>query len=118
MLPNALAVGMTYKEFMHSTPKIIHAYFEAYKIKQNMIDEILWQNGLYTKKAFEVVMSAFGAEMAGKTSHEKYFEKPFSQEIEEKSKPKHKESNEECAVFEMKQRINLLRQSGLPESPM
>ena len=28
-----------------------------------------------------------------------------------------KESNEEIAVYEMKQRINALRQSGLPESP-
>lgn len=103
---------------MDSCPKELRPYEIAYKKKLKTIDEILWQNGLYTKKAFEVVMSAFGAGMSGKTSHEKYFEKPFSQEIEEKSKPKHKESNEECAVFEMKQRINLLRKSGLPESPI
>ena len=33
------------------------------------------------------------------------------------NEPKYKESNEEIAVYEMKQRINALRQSGLPESP-
>lgn len=99
-------------------PKKLGYCLKGYRLHEQVIDEMMWRNGLYTKKAFEVVMSAFGAGLAGKTSHEKYFEKPFSQEIEEKREPKYKESNEECAVFEMKQRINLLRKSGLPESPL
>lgn len=46
----------------------------------------------------------------------KYVEKSMI-ETEEKRSSGNKESREECAVFEMKQRINLLRQQGLPESP-
>lgn len=47
----------------------------------------------------------------------KYIEKPIL-EIEEVKKSEYAESQEEVAVFEMKQRIELLRQKGLPESPM
>ena len=41
----------------------------------------------------------------------------LNEQYSEDNEPKYKESNEEIAVYEMKQRINALRQSGLPESP-
>ena len=47
----------------------------------------------------------------------KYPKKPVLSSETEKEENGYKESHEEVAVFEMKQRINLLRQSGLPESP-
>lgn len=46
----------------------------------------------------------------------KYVEKPMLQR-ELPSANGNTESREECAVFEMKQRIKLLRERGLPESP-
>lgn len=46
----------------------------------------------------------------------KYLEKPISQ-LEDPEETDNNESKEECAVYEMKQRIKLLRESGLPESP-
>ena len=46
----------------------------------------------------------------------KYIEKPILFANEEKE-PAYKESNEEIAIWEMKQRIKALRAQGLPESP-
>lgn len=82
-----------------------------------MQDEQAYYQGLYNLKAFEVVMAHFGAGLTGKTSHVEYFKNPIMQEAdtEKNSNP---ESKEEVAVFEAKQRIELLRRQGLPESPM
>lgn len=68
---------------MDSCPKELRPYEIAYRQKLKAIDELLWQNGLYTKAAFEVVMSHFGAGLAKKKSSAKYVEKPFSQQIKE-----------------------------------
>lgn len=46
-----------------------------------------------------------------------YVEKPISEKIAHDNEPKYKESNEEIAIWEMKQRIKALREQGLPESP-
>lgn len=48
----------------------------------------------------------------------KYPKEPIFQAKEEIKTNGYKESQEEIAIFEMKQRINLLRKSGLPESPI
>ncbi len=40
------------------------------------------------------------------------------QEIYDDTQQQYSESKEECAVFEMKQRIKLLKEQNLPESPM
>ena len=53
----------------------------------------------------------------GSASRAKYIEKSLNEQYSKDNEPKYKESNEEIAVYEMNQRINALRQSGLPESP-
>lgn len=73
--------------------------------------------GRYNLEAFQVVISHFGAGLSKSHSNAEYMNKPLlSKAID--SEPKYKESNEEIAVFEMKQRINTLQKSGLPESPI
>lgn len=47
-----------------------------------------------------------------------YPKEPMFQIGENKEHNDYKESREEVAVFEMKQRINVLRKQGLPESPI
>ena len=42
-------------------PHIINLIAEGHSKKMDRLDALMWQNGLYTKKAFEVVMAAFGA---------------------------------------------------------
>lgn len=60
-------------------------------------------------------MSHFGAGLSGKKSHEEYMNQPLFSEIG--NEPKYAESNEEVAVYEMKQRTRMLAQSGLNQSP-
>lgn len=91
---------------MDSCPKELGPFEIAYKIKKNMEDIENWQLGQYVAAA---VSCAF--------PKGKYPNKPMFQ-LEYRKDNGYKESKEEVAVFEMKQRINLLKQSGLPESPM
>lgn len=101
---------------MHSTPKILKAHNESYKIKKIMRDEELWLQGRYNLEAYIVALSHFGAGLTGKISHAEYFKKPFMQEIE--SNNSNTESKEQIAVFEMKKRTKALRKNGMSESPL
>lgn len=75
----------------------------------------MWRMGLYVQSA---VSTAVEHNLAGKKAKSEYIKKPFLHEDKEEIINGYKESNEEIAIFEMKQRINLLRKSGLPESPI
>ncbi len=48
---------------------------------------------------------------------QEYIKKPVSILLEEESKPKSKESNEDVAMFEMQQRIKILEKEGGILSP-
>lgn len=82
-----------------------------------MNDEQMWIMGRYVLEALNVAFSHFSAGLSGKESTAEYFKKPFLQNIETQDNG-NPESREEIAAFEMKQRIKLLKQQGLPESPM
>lgn len=101
--------GLTYKEAMHMTPKAIEMHIKAYserKQEKIKVSEYLsWLNGCYV---VEAIACTFGKG--------KYPKNPLLEEEKNKNNS-NKEGQEEIAVFEMKQRIRLLRESGLPESP-
>lgn len=92
--------------FMDSCPKELEPYENAYKIKRNEEDLKQWQLGQYIGSAMNCLFKG------------KYPKEPMFQVKESIKQNRRKESQEEVAVFEMKQRINLLRQNGLPESPV
>lgn len=61
MLPDALSIGMTYKEFMHSTPKMIKAFYKAYDQRLKRIDKFVWKwVGTYGISALSVVADTKG----------------------------------------------------------
>lgn len=99
-------MNVSRKIFMDSCPKELEPYEEAYKIRRNEEDLKQWQLGQY-------IGEAMGCLFKGK-----YPKEPMFQIKENIKRNSHKESQEEVAIFEMKQRINLLRQNGLPESPL
>lgn len=94
------------------TPKAIEMHIEAYSEKEQekvKVSEYLsWLNGYYV---VEAIASTFGK---GKYPKNPLLEEEKEEKIKNNS---NKEGQEEIAVFEMKQRIRLLRESGLPESP-
>lgn len=55
--------------------------------------------------------------LAGRSAKTEYVEKPILFRESEKENG-YKESKEEVAVIEMKQRIKFLEKQGLPESPL
>lgn len=99
---------------MASCPKELEPYDIAHKKQleeQDLLQHLWW--GSYGLSAVSVAVEHC---LAGKKAKSKYIEKPtlFKEEVAENG---YKESQEEVAVFEMKQRIEALRQQGLPESP-
>lgn len=96
-------------------PHIIKLIVKGHEEKMKQQDYMNWLNNQYTLSAVSVAVEHC---LAGKKAKSQYVEKSFLQEYAEENQSGYKESKEEVAIFEMKQRINLLRQSGLPESPL
>lgn len=113
--PIAFAIGISVEEFKHLTPRKLGYCLKGHKLERKMRDEEMWLwFGTYGISAVSAaIQQCFGKSR----TKPKYIEKPIL-EIEEEKKSQYTESQEEVAVYEMKQRIELLRQKGLPESPM
>lgn len=80
-----LAMGLTKKEFFHSTPKILKAYEEAHKIKLMEMDRVMWMMcGNYVVSAVAVAVEAC---LAGKKAKGKFIDKPVLEKIEEENRP-------------------------------
>lgn len=106
--------GLSVEDIDMSSPADMKPYIKAHNEELKEKDYLAWLSNQYTSSAVSVAVEHC---LAGRKAKSKYIEKPFLQYIF-KEKNDYKESKEETAVFEMKQRINLLRKAGLPESPM
>lgn len=80
-------------------------------IEQDRLQHMWWGN--YGVSALIVAIDT----CFNKNSKEEFIKEPLLSEVSEKE-TSYKESNEEIAVFEMKQRIKLLEKQGLPQSPI
>ncbi len=107
--------GLTVPEIDASCPTDLQPYADAYMLERRQRDAEAWmQWGSYGLSA---VTTAIEHNLAGKKAKSEYVKRPMSEKMLGASDNTNVESNEECAVYEMKQRINLLRQAGLPEGP-
>lgn len=105
-MPYYLAIGVSKQEFMESCPKELEPYLKAYKLQRNKEDILQWQLGQY-------MAAAVGCLFKGE-----YPKKPMFQIENDVENNRHRESNEDVAIYEMKIRANVLKRQGLPESPM
>lgn len=93
---------------MESCPNDLKPYEIAHDIETNRKDMENWQLGRYIVDSIGSVFS---------TGH-KYPKEPMFQIGNDFYENEYKESQEEVAIFEMKQRIKFLEKQGLPESPI
>lgn len=112
-------MGVSCEEFKHLNPRKLSYIRKGYIKKIKQIDCLNWINGQYTAKAVAIAIEQnFAKHPIGK-----YAEKPYLCVHEEcffdtEKNKKYIESQEEVAVFEMKQRIKVLEKQGLPQSPI
>lgn len=107
--------GLSIDDIDWSSPADMEPYLKAHEKELKEKDYLAWLFNQYTLSAVSVAVEHC---LAGKKARSKYIKKPFLQEISKKTEENgYKESKEEIAVFEMKQRIKVLRMQGLPESP-
>lgn len=93
-------------------PHIIQSLMEGHRLRLRMQDEQMWLMGMYIQSA---VATAVEHNLYGHKAHSRYMEKPLLQQEEDKQR--NPNAREAAAVFEMDQRIHMLRQQGLEESP-
>lgn len=107
--------GLSVDDIDWSSPADMKPYLKAHEEELKEKDYLSWIQGQYTLSAVSVAVERC---LAGRKAKSQYIKKPILQDMLEETKGNgYKESQEEVAIFEMKQRINLLRQNGLPESP-
>lgn len=106
-----MAIGVSYERFMDSCPKELEPFVESERLKMLRRDEDMYVIGIYTQRAVEVAIEHC---LAGRKAKSRYFDKPISRNMEKNNNT----GQEEVAVFEMKQRIKMLKNQGLPESPI
>ena len=97
----------------NSCPTELEPYEIAYNLKMKQKDSFAYACvGNYVTSA---VLVAVDHCLNGRKAKSEYTKE---RAIQDESKiSENYRSNEQCAVYEMKQRINLLRSNGLPESP-
>lgn len=96
-----------------SCPTELEPYEIAYNMKLKQKDSLIYAwVGNYVGSA---VLVAVDSCLNGRKAKSEYIKEHV---IKDENKIfGNVQSNEQCAVYEMKQRINMLRASGLPESP-
>ena len=86
--PFYMSIGMTYNEFWEGDVALPKFYLVAYKKREErrieQVDHAAWLNGLYTKRAYEVVLSNAFAKKG--TPPQQYYEQPMSQLQKQKKK--------------------------------
>lgn len=107
--------GFSVEDIDMSCPADLEPYSKAYMLAQKEADSNMW--AWWGTYGLSATLTAIDRALNGNKARAKYIEKSLNEQYSKDNEPKYKESNEEIAVYEMKQRINALRRSGLPESP-
>jgi len=101
VFPFYLSIGMTYDQFWNDDVELVKYYREAYKMKQERMNEELWLQGLYIYKAVETVV--YNGWCRGKSDKaETYLDKPIpitEQQIEEQKQLKRQEEEARAMVW-------------------
>lgn len=106
--------GLTINDIDDSCPSELRPYEKAHKKEMVEKDTLNYQQGIYNMSAFSTVLR----NIIEKHSKAEYIDKPLLVKmLLNKEINGNPERKEEAAVYEMKQRIALLRSQGLPESP-
>jgi hypothetical protein len=97
------------------TPAQLGYCIKGHELKRKEQDSDMWHfAGTY---GISALIYAIDRCLNGKKARSEYIKKPVSILLEEESKPKSKESNEDVAMFEMQQRIKMLEKEGGILSP-
>lgn len=75
--PEYLAMGMTYRQFWEEDCRLVTAYREAYRIRQDEINRSAWLNGLYIFKALQATPIVVHGFAKRDTKVEPYPGKPY-----------------------------------------
>lgn len=108
--------GFSVEDIDWSSPADMEPYIKAHDEELKEKDYLMWLQGQYFVYALDAtVCNSVFWRKKHENPHE-YIKNPILQKETEENG--NSESKEEVAVFEMKQRIKVLRSEGLPESPV
>lgn len=61
-----MAIGMTYEQYWYGDPLMARAFYEAYQIKKDLVNDTAWLNGLYTFRALSATVGNLGKKRGSK----------------------------------------------------
>lgn len=70
-----MEIGITAKEFFHSTPRVLRAYDKAFEEREKRLDYELWRQGCYNYVA--LMTALYNAFRQKGMQPEEYLEAPF-----------------------------------------
>ena len=104
--------GFSVRDIDLSCPADLQPYADAYNLAQKEKDTQMW--AWWGNYGLCSITMAIEKCLAGDKAKMKYIKSPIMGSI---NTSENKENKEEIACYEMKQRTQMLMQSGLPESP-
>lgn len=108
MLPHYLSIGLTYHEFMHSTPKVLKAYDKAHMKKIELIDSLAWQFcGNYMLSAVAVAVEHC---LAGRKAKSEYVKQAVLKDFAE-TKDLTEEEKKQRKIDEFVAKLNAMKES-------
>ena len=51
-----MAIGMTYEQYWYGDPLMVRAFYKAFQLRQEQIDEQAWLNGVYVLRALDATV--------------------------------------------------------------
>lgn len=92
-----MAIGMTYEQYWYDDPLMVRAFYKANKIRQAMMDEEAWLNGMYVLNA----LNASVGNMFRKTGQTpiEYPKEPISMTREREKRAKKAEEEDREATW-------------------
>ena len=89
---------MTNEEFWFAEPRLVESYRKALEIRNDIVNQQLWLQGLYNMDAFSVVVSnAFGGKGMKK---QKYMDKPLELKPQVAVSPEEEKENAKQKVID------------------
>ncbi len=97
MFPYYLAIGMTAEEYWYGDPLLCRAYHEAFDMKMDIQNQLMWTQGFYVHNAVSASISqAFNKKASDRM---KYMEEPIDRHPERTRAERERKQREALANY-------------------
>lgn len=101
-----MAIGMTYEQYWYGDPLMVRAFYKAHKLRQQLVNEEAWLNGVYVYRALDSTVGNMFRKKGAKPSE--YPQKPIEINAEEETEEEKKDREEKESVYAQAYMANMV----------